>query len=61
MCIFGLYLNYMVFLSEFNENGISSTDFRKHSNTQTHVIPSNESRGVPCGNTNRYDEANSRF
>ena len=34
MCIFVLYVKDMVFLSEFNETGIFSTDFRKHSNTK---------------------------
>jgi hypothetical protein len=35
--------------------------FEKSSNNKFHQYPSSESRVVPCGWTDRYDEANSRF
>jgi len=33
----------------------------KYSNTKFHENPSSGSRVVPCGRTDRHDEANSRF
>jgi len=33
--------------------------FAKYSNTKFHEYPSSGSRVVPCGRTNRNDEANS--
>jgi len=35
--------------------------FKKYSNTKFHENPSNGSRVVPCGRTDRHDEANNRF
>jgi hypothetical protein len=56
-----LHAKYLVFLSDFNETWISSTDFREHSNIKFHENPSSGSRVVPCGWTDRCEEANSRF
>jgi len=33
----------------------------KYSNLKFHENPSSDSRYVPCGQTDRHDEANSRF
>jgi len=35
--------------------------FEKNSNIKFHENPSSGSRVVPCGQTDRHDEANSRF
>ena len=35
--------------------------FEKYSNIQFNENPSSGSRVVPCGRTDRHDEANSRF
>jgi hypothetical protein len=51
----GLHVKY---LSDFNETGILSTDFRKYSNIKFHDNPSNESLVVPCGRKGRHDEVN---
>ena len=64
-----LHVKYSLLLLEFNDNWISSTDFRKTTKYQFHQYPSNGSRVVPCGQTNRetdgrtdeHNEANSRF
>jgi hypothetical protein len=49
-CI-GLHVNHPLFLSDLNENCISSTEFQKHSNIKFYENPSNESRVVPRGQT----------
>jgi hypothetical protein len=41
---------------EFSQNILE-----KSSNIKFHENPSSESRVVPCGQTDRHDEANSRF
>ena len=59
-----LYVKYMVFLSEFNETWIFSTDFRIPSDIICHENPSSGSRVIPCGRvvgrterqTDRHDE-----
>jgi len=45
----GLHAKYTLFLSDFNETYIFSTDFRKKSNIKFHENPSSGSRVVPCG------------
>jgi len=35
--------------------------FEKYSNTRIHANPSSVSRVVPCRQTERHEEANSRF
>ena len=57
----GLLVKYQLFVLDFNENWIFSTDFRKESlNTSLHENPSSWSGVVPCGQTDGH-EANSRF
>jgi len=57
----GLHVKIPVFLSDFNEVSIFSTQFPKSSNIKFHEIPSSGIRVVPCGRTARHDEAISRF
>jgi hypothetical protein len=45
--------------SDFNET--FQQIFEKSSNIKFHELPSSGSRVVPCGRTDRHDEANSRF
>ena len=45
----GLHAKYPLFLPDFHNMGISSTDFRKCSNTKFDENPCNEKRVVPCG------------
>ena len=40
---------------------VSRHIFEKYSNTKFHENPSSGTRVVPCGQTDRHDEANSRF
>jgi len=35
--------------------------FEKYSNIKFNKNPSSRSRGIPCGRTDRYDEAKSHF
>jgi hypothetical protein len=51
----------LLFLSDFNQISIFSTDFRKHPNIKFHASQSNGSRVVPCGQRDRHGKANSRF
>ena len=59
----GLHVKYPLFLSDFNETGIFSTDFRKILGYKFCENPSSGSRVVPCSRTgrrtDRRDEANS--
>ena len=61
----GLYVQYRLLPSGFNETWILLTEFRKKSNAKFHENPSCGSRVVPWrrmdGRTDRFDEANSRF
>jgi hypothetical protein len=60
----GLHIKYLLFLSYFNEKlifSIFSTDFLKYSSIKFHENPSNGNRVVPCGYTDRHDDANSRY
>jgi len=47
----GLHVKYPLFLSDFHETGIFSTDFEKHSNIKFHEILSSWSRVVQWGRT----------
>ena len=49
------------FLTDFDETWIFSTDFRKIFKYKTSLKSVRGSRVVPCGRTDRHDEANSRF
>jgi hypothetical protein len=61
----GLHVKYPLFFSDFNETWSCSTHFRKISKLKFHENPSSGSRIISCGQTdrqtNRHDEANSRF
>jgi len=63
----GIHVKYPLFLSDFNEASILSTDFGKILNIKFHENPSSRSRAFPCGRTDgqtdrhTHDEANSRF
>ena len=56
----GLHVKYPLFLSDFKETYMFSEDARKILNYQISRNSSNGSRVVPCGRTDRHDEANSR-
>ena len=47
----GLHVKYLLFLSDFNETGIFSTDFEKRSKIKFHEILSSGSRVVQWGRT----------
>jgi len=51
----------LVFLSNFNGLQFAWQIFEKYSNIKCHENPSSGSRFVPCGRTDTYDEASSRF
>jgi hypothetical protein len=55
MCI-ALHAKYPLFLSDFNENLIFSTDFRKYSEIKFSENPSGGSRVFPCGQTDRQTD-----
>ena len=46
------------FCTDFNGTWNSSRDFPKNTHTEFHENTSNGSRFVPCGQTDRYSEAN---
>jgi hypothetical protein len=51
-----------MFLSDYNEACIFIDSFsKKYSNIKFHENSSAWSRGVPCGQTDKHDEANSHF
>jgi hypothetical protein len=60
-----MYVKRPLFLSDFKEISIFSTDFGKILKCKFHKNLSSASRVVPCGEANRWtdscDEANSRF
>jgi len=45
----GLRVKQSLFLSDFNETRIFSTDFRKYPNVKFHENPFNGNWVVPCG------------
>jgi hypothetical protein len=51
-----LHVQYPLFLSDFNETWILSTDFRKSLNVKFHQNPSSGSQVVPCGQTDRQKD-----
>jgi hypothetical protein len=64
----GLHVNYLLFLSDFNESWISSTDFqKKKKKTNFTKNCTVEAELFHCylspfdGQTDGYNEANSRF
>jgi len=54
------HVKYPLFLSDINETRISRQIFEKYSNIKFHKNTSGGSQIVPCGRTERRDEANSR-
>ena len=55
MCI-GLHVNCPLFLSDFNETGIFSTDFEKYANIEFHENPLSGSRFALFGRTDEQIE-----
>jgi len=55
----GLHVKYPSFLSDLNGTRIFLTDFRNILRYKIHENPSSVSLIVPCGRTDRHDEANS--
>ena len=59
---YDLHVKYMLFLSDFNETSNFVDGFsKKFSNIKFHENQASGSRVVPCGQTDRHDEANSSF
>jgi len=56
----GLHVKYPLFLSDFNETGVFSRQFRKI-HIKFHKNSSRESRVVPCDRADTHDAASSRF
>jgi hypothetical protein len=57
-----LHVKYPLFLSDFNKTSAFFRQiFKESRNTKFNQNPSSGSRVVPCGRTDRDDEANSRF
>jgi hypothetical protein len=57
----GLHENYLLFLSDFNESRILSTDFRKIIRTPNLMkIRLVGPRVVPCGLKDKHGDANNR-
>ena len=57
-------VKYPLFLSDFNESSIFSTNFqKKNSKNKFYENPTSGIRVVPCGRKewDKHDEANSRF
>ena len=54
-----LHVKYSLFLTDFNESSVFSTDFRKNSDIKFHKNPPDGSRVATCGRTDGHDEANS--
>jgi hypothetical protein len=59
--VIGLYVKCLLFCPIVMSLGISGQVFEKFSNIEFHENPSAGSRAVPCGQTDKHDEANSRF
>jgi len=57
----GLHVNYPLFLSDLMKLEFSRQIFEKSSIIKLHEYPFSRSRVVPCGQTDRHDEANSCF
>jgi len=53
----GLHVKYPLFLSDFNEIRVFSNGVEKSPDIKFHKNPSSGSRVVPCGRTDRHDEA----
>jgi hypothetical protein len=58
----GVQVKCPLFLTDFNQTCIFSTDFfEQYSNTKFREAPSRGSQVVPCGQTDTHDATNSRF
>ena len=57
----GLHEKCPLLVSDFNEASIFYVFFRKYPNINSQEIPSSVRRVVPCRQTDRHDEAKSRF